>query len=81
MRIVLTVGLLIVFITSFFIIALGNSLVRQSVVCEEISYKPDNYNCRLEKYTMDMVVTFFMVLSFIIADVGAVFLMITTWGA
>ncbi len=81
MRIVLTVGLMIVFITTFFIMALGNSLVKQAVICEEIAYKPDNYNCRLEKMSIDMFVTFFMVLSFIIADVGALFLMITTWGS
>ena len=81
MRIVIMVGLLIVFITTFFIMSLGSSLVDESVMCEELPDKPDNYNCRIEKYSMDMVVTFFMVLSFIIADVGAVYLMVTTWKA
>jgi len=28
---------------------------------------------------MDTLVTFFMVISFLIADVGAVYLMITSW--
>ncbi|MCK4714391.1 MAG: hypothetical protein KAT35_02360 [Candidatus Aenigmarchaeota archaeon] len=81
MRIVIMVGLLIVFITTFFIMSLGSSLVEESIMCEEMPDKPDNYKCRIEKYNMDMVVTFFMVLSFIIADVGAVYLMVTTWKA
>ncbi len=81
MKLVLTIGLMIVFITTFFIMSLGSSLVKESVMCEELPDKPDNFNCHLEKYNMDMVVTFFMVLSFILADVGAVYLMVTTWTA
>jgi len=79
MRIVLSVGLLIIFITSFFILAMGSSFVKQTVVCEEMPYRPDNVNCRLAKLNMDTLVTFFMVISFLIADVGAVYLMITSW--
>jgi len=79
MRIVLYLGLVIIFITTFFVLSLGSSLAKQTVTCSKIPSNPDNVNCRLEKYNMDMIVTFLMVLSFIIADAGAVYLMVMTW--
>ncbi len=79
MRIVLLVGLVIIFITTFFTLALGTSLVNESVTCEELPDKPDNFNCQIENYNMDMLFTFFVVISFVIVDMGAVYLMITTW--
>jgi Na+/H+ antiporter NhaC len=79
MNIVLVVGLIIIFITTFFVLALGSSLAEESIACEELQDNPENVDCRIEKINMDVIVTFLMVVSFIIADVGAVYLMVTTW--
>jgi hypothetical protein len=77
MKMVLFVGLVIIFITTFFTLALGTFLFNETVGCEEGT--PDDFNYRVENYNMDMVFTFFMVISFIIVDMGAVYLMVTTW--
>ncbi len=79
MKIVLTIGLVIIFITSFFVMALGGTIVKQVITCEEIEYNPDNYNCRLEKMNMDVFFTLLMTFFFIMADIGAVYLMIKNW--
>jgi hypothetical protein len=81
MKVVLIAGLIIIFITSFFVLALGSSLAEESIACEELPYSTENVNCRIDKINMDVIVTFLMVVSFIIADVGAVYLMVTTWKA
>ena len=77
MRVVLTVGLFIIFLTTFFILFIGSTLLKKSVTCENLG--TENVDCSIETYNLEMVMSFFMVLSFLIADVGAVYLMVTSW--
>ena len=81
MRIVIIIGLVIVFITTFFSLFIGNSVLRGALSCTDDPENPDKVKCQLEKYNIETVFSFFTVLSFLLADVGAVYLMIISWKA
>ncbi|UCD03319.1 MAG: hypothetical protein JSV63_01635 [Candidatus Aenigmatarchaeota archaeon] len=79
MKLLILIGMIIIFITSYFIIALGNFIIVNAVVCEELPFKPDFFSCRLDALSSEMFIAAILIISFLLMDIGTLYLIITNW--
>ena len=79
MKLVIIIAMIIVFITTYYILELGNFLIENAVICEELTFKPGIYDCHLDTLSEEMFVVALLVGLFLLMDFGTVVLLIKSW--
>jgi hypothetical protein len=77
MKPVMMLGILILFISSLFIMLIFETLVRANVACLGSPENPSIVRCDLRKYNIDIIFGFLLIAFFAVLDIVAFYLLFT----
>ena len=69
------VGIIVILVSTMFIILLFSTLVKMNLTCLGDPDNPRIIRCDLRKYNIDLIFSLMMIAFFVMLDVGAVYLM------
>jgi hypothetical protein len=79
MRIVVIIGLVIIFISAFFILFIFGMLAQLNVKCLGDPSEPAVTRCDFGQYGTEIVVSILLAGFFVVLDFGAMYLMMQAW--
>ncbi len=77
MRLVVLIGLVIVFISTMFVLTIFNSVIKDHISCVGDTENPRNVKCEFETSSVDFLFGLAFMIFFVALDIGTVFLMFT----
>ncbi len=77
MRPVLIIGMIIIFISTLFIMLIFNTLVKANISCLGNPQNPKIVTCNMKRYNIDIIFGLMLIGFFIVLDVGALYLIFT----
>lgn len=79
MRAVIFIALMIVFISSLFILFIFNTLIEDNLNCIGDPQEETVVTCNMKSYGMDIIIGLTVIGFFVLLDIGAVYLMFSSW--
>lgn len=77
MKPVMVLGIMIIIISTLFIMLIFNTLVMANIKCLGSPENPRVMTCNLKRFNIDMVFGLMLVGFFIVLDIGALYLVLT----
>ena len=78
MKIIVLLGLVIVFISSLFILLIFNFLIKSQVSCVK---NLEKMKCDVKSMSMEFVIGLVIIGFFVLVDFGTIYIMTTSWTA
>jgi hypothetical protein len=79
MKTVMIMGIIIIIISTLFIVMIFNVLIRANVKCLGTPENPGAMKCNLQKFNIDTIFGLMMIGFFIVLDIGALYMFMTGW--
>ncbi len=72
-------GIVIIFISTLFIVLIFDTLVKANVSCLGRPENPQVVKCNIKRYNIDIIMGLMLVGFFILLDIGALYMVLTGW--